>query len=143
MNGVAWSPWGGLLSRLLNLVTTRVVYDDADSAEVEPAESDALEGAKELIRQSSPRVIVEMHSPPELPMVENCRRILGWCQQVGYRAYYLKEYSQIFAPDPIAHRGRCHLLLIPDKAEFPVWLRQIPESSTLNMGMLVHGKSKG
>lgn len=48
MNGVAWSPWGGLLSRLLNLVTTRVVYDDADSAEVEPAESDALEVGRRI-----------------------------------------------------------------------------------------------
>jgi hypothetical protein len=76
-----------------------------------------------------------MHSPPELPMIENCRQVLAWCQEVGYRAFYLREHAQITAPDVIAHRGRCHLLLIPLSAQYPLWLKTIPENSPVEVGI--------
>jgi FkbM family methyltransferase len=108
---------------------------DLVKIDIEGAEAEALEGAKGLARNGKPRVIVEMHSPPELSMVENCRRVLAWCREVGYRAYYLKEHAQITTPDPIAHRGRCHLLLIPEQAEYPHWLNQIHQNSSVQEGM--------
>ncbi len=112
------------------------ITPDLVKVDIEGAESEALEGAKELARNARPRFCVEMHSPPELPMVENCRRVLAWCRQAGYRAYYLKEHIQITTPEPVAHRGRCHLLLIPEEAEYPVWMRTIQEYSSIEQGAL-------
>ncbi len=130
----------GSVSRIHTQAIDHVMHEfnlkpDLIKIDVEGAEADALQGAKELVRQSSPRVFVEMHSPPELPMVKNFRRVLAWSREVGYQAYYLKEHVQITMPDPISHRGRCHLLLIPDKAEYPLWLKTIQENSSVEQGM--------
>lgn len=108
---------------------------DLVKIDIEGAEAEALEGARQLARNQRPRFCVEMHSPPELPMIENCRRVLGWCREVGYRAFYLKEHTEICTPDPISHRGRCHLLLLPGKAEYPLWLRTLPENAPAEAGI--------
>lgn len=117
------------------VLTDLGLVPDLVKIDIEGAEAEALQGAKELAQNTKPRFCVEMHSPPELPMVENCRRVLAWCQEVGYKAYYMKAHSQIFTPDPIAHRGRCHLLLIPDQAEYPLWLKTVEENSSVEQGM--------
>jgi hypothetical protein len=48
---------------------------------------------------------------------------------------YLKEHSQISTPDPIAHRGHCHQLLIAELARHPHWLKSLPENSSMEAGM--------
>ena len=71
-----------------------------------------------------------MHSPPELPMVRNAELVLAWAREVGYAAWYLSEARRIESPDPIKHRGRCHLLLQPTTWPYPAWLAGIAQSAT-------------
>lgn len=52
-----------------------------------------------------------------------------WCAEVGYGAWYLKEHVRLTQPEPIAHRGRCHLLVQPSDWEYPEWLRSIPQGA--------------
>ena len=132
-------------------VTTRTIdtamrelqlIPDLIKMDVEGAEAEALEGAKELARKGRPRFFVEMHAPPELSMIENCRRVLAWCEAVAYKAYYLKDHKQITSPDPVAHRGRCHLLLLPVEAACPVWLDRIEEGDTIDKGVIAFGTAR-
>jgi len=102
---------------------------DLVKIDVEGAESLVLEGSKRLAKENGPQFLVEMHHQEELPMLENARRILQWCQEVGYRAYYLKEHVVLENPDQIAHRGRCHLLLLPEGQAYPNGLREIPQGA--------------
>lgn len=104
---------------------------DLVKIDVEGAEDKVLEGAVELARSGECRFFVEMHSSTELPMRENANRIIGWCSRVNYRAWYLTEHCQLTTPDQIAHRGRCHLLLLPMDAEYPSWIKGIRQGSPI------------
>ncbi len=102
--------------------------------DVEGAESKVLEGAIQTARSGQPWIMVEMHSPPELPMVENARLVLDWCCQVDYQAWYMKEAVVMETPDLIAHRGKCHLLLLPKDEAYPTALAAIPQRAPLPHG---------
>lgn len=131
----------GCVSRVATRTIDRIVSElkltpDLVKIDIEGAESDALEGAKGLAKGSRPpRFIVELHSPPELPMRENCARVLAWCQASDYSAYYLKEHQRLLSPDPVAHRGRCHVLLLPRNAEYPAYLKKISQNSPIEKGL--------
>ena len=64
-----------------------------------------------------------MHSNAELTMEDNTSKILKWCKEVGYEAWYLKTNEKLFSAEIIKHRGRCHLLLIPEKLNYPEYLK--------------------
>lgn len=102
---------------------------DLVKIDVEGAEHEVLSGAYALARRRQTRFLVEMHSPPELPMVENARRVLDWCGSHGYSTWYLAEHRLIAAPADIGHRGRCHLLLQPAGWPYPLWLAQIGQGA--------------
>jgi FkbM family methyltransferase len=99
--------------------------------DVEGAEQQVLRGASRLTRQNSTRYLVEMHSPPELPMRANAEAVLAWCRELSFSAWYLTDGSLLTTPEPIAHRGRCHLLLQPSAWPFPEWLAGIEQSAPL------------
>jgi len=138
----------GSVIRTCSLTIDQVAADldlrpDLVKIDVEGAESDTLEGAVVLAKsQSPPRIMVEMHAPPELPMVENCNRVLAWCAKTRYAAYYLKEHKRIISPDALAHRGRCHLLLLPEGALYPQWLTTIAEYISIETGMAAYQAHK-
>jgi len=90
-----------------------------------------LQGSRQLVTECRPWIIVEMHHQSELPMIENARQLLGWCQDVKYQAYYLKEHEPLVTTDQIAHRGRCHVLLLPSNDEYPEWLKEIPQGAPI------------
>ncbi|RME10737.1 MAG: hypothetical protein D6816_02960 [Bacteroidetes bacterium] len=90
-----------------------------------------LEGATDTVQSAQPWIMVEMHSPPELPMLENARLVLEWCKRMGYRAWYMKEAVAMDRPEMIAHRGKCHLLLLPADATYPAELAAIPQGAPL------------
>lgn len=131
----------GCVSRVATRTIDRIVSElkltpDLVKIDVEGAESETLEGALALAKlPSPPRFLVEMHAPPELPMVENCVRVLAWCDKTGYAAYYLKEHKRLFSPDAVAHRGRCHLLLLPRQVEYPAYLKEISQNSPIEKGL--------
>lgn len=99
--------------------------------DVEGAESNVLNGAVELTRKCQPVIMVEMHSPDELPMVVNAKRIIDWCEKVDYYAWYMAKQQKLTNPQEIAHRGKCHLLLLPKEAPYPNELIGIKEGSEI------------
>jgi len=113
------------LIRRYNLVPDLVKID------VEGAEESVLKGAMEAARLSKTSFIVEMHSNTMLSMQANAESILAWCGKVGYAAWYLKEGIRLTNAQQIAHRGRCHLLLIPSHSSYPSNLKDISQGAAL------------
>lgn len=103
--------------------------------DVEGAEHKVLQGSRRCAGLGTTRFLVEMHSPPELPMNENAACVLEWCRSVGYSAWYLKQHSLLTDPQAIAKRGRCHLLLQPAAWPYPEWLRGIEQSASLDCAL--------
>lgn len=104
---------------------------DLIKIDVEGAEAKVLTGATKLASRNQSRFFIEMHSPPELPMTENAALVLAWAKSHDYAAWYLSEGVRIETPDPIAHRGRCHLLVQPSSWPYPEWLRGIKQSANI------------
>lgn len=104
---------------------------DLIKIDVEGAESLALLGAKQTAKEQKVKFFIEMHSPKELPMKENAQLILDWCSDNHYRAFYLKEMVELDTSEMIAHRGKCHLLLVPKNDSLPEYLKNIKERSPL------------
>ncbi|MDP2160924.1 MAG: FkbM family methyltransferase [Flavobacterium sp.] len=116
----------------IDTLVTKVGYvPDLIKIDVEGAESFALMGANKTAALQKTKFIVEMHAPPELPMIENATRILNWCQSNAYQAYYLSNGQLLEYPETIAHRGKCHLLLLPLPQHFPDYLKNIKEGDSL------------
>lgn len=99
--------------------------------DVEAAESFVLKGAVQLARRQDVIFMVEMHGPAEMPMLKNAQLVLDWCSQNNYMAYYMKDHIHLMASEDIAHRGRCHLLLLPAAMHYPDYLESIEEGSEI------------
>ncbi len=113
-----------------HLVSQLKISPDLIKIDVEGAESFVLNGAINFAKNLV-KFMIEMHSPPELPMKENAGKILNWCKVNNYKAFYMKDAVELINADQIAHRGRCHLLLLPKGQVYPEYLRNIPEGSQL------------
>lgn len=99
--------------------------------DVEAAESYVLRGAVKLAQQQQAVFMVEMHAPPEMPMLKNAGLVLDWCVANDYHAYYMKEHQPLNDAQLIAHRGRCHLLLLPQGQPYPEYLKEIQEGDEI------------
>ena len=99
--------------------------------DVEGAEALVLRGSKKTAAQKKTVFMVEIHSPPELPMLKNAELILEWVDQVGYSAWYMKDAVILSQPEQIAQRGKCHLLLMPKGNAYPEALSKIPQRAPL------------
>lgn len=105
-------------------------FPDFIKVDVEGAEAKVLEGASRAVEAARPWIMLEMHSPPELPMLENARLVRDWCNRMNYRPY-MKEAMVMDRPEMIAHRGKCHLLLLPACMTYPAELAAIPQRAPL------------
>lgn len=105
---------------------------DLIKIDVEGAESEVLAGSRELAGHHGPRFIVEMHAIKELSMRQNGEKVLRWCREVDYEAYYLKRHVMVTSPDLFADRGRCHLYLQPKGHQYPSFLKEIAQEATLD-----------
>ena len=63
-----------------------------------------------------------MHSNKEMSMKQNTEKVMDWCKEVGYSAWYLTDKQKLVDSDQVKHRGRCHFLLIPQDQTFPEYL---------------------
>jgi FkbM family methyltransferase len=102
---------------------------DLVKIDVEGAEAEVLLGSTRCVSAQTTRFLVEMHSNPTLRMSANAERVLKWCSEMGYKAWYLAEAVDLTSAEQIAHRGRCHLLLQPVDWEYPEWLRGIRQGA--------------
>lgn len=101
--------------------------------DVEGAESKVLSGAKEIASKQKTWFMVEMHSPPELPMIENTNLILSWVNEVRYNAWYMRDAVRLTNAEMISDRGRCHLLLLPELIQYPDELKAILQRAPIEM----------
>jgi len=104
---------------------------DLIKIDVEGAERFVLEGASEIALNLKSTFFVEMHAIAEYSMEQNTSCILDWCKKVKYNAWYLTEEKIITAASELAHRGKCHLLLLPASKKFPIYLKGIKQNSSL------------
>lgn len=107
------------------------VVPDLVKVDVEGAECEVLSGARKLAGQHS-SFLVEMHSNRELSMECNAANLLSWCKECGYSAWYLKSKQILSDPGVLKHRGRCHVLLLPQSRTFPEYLRALRQGAPLN-----------
>lgn len=99
--------------------------------DVEAAESFVLSGSAQLAEKQQTIIMVEMHGPEEMPMERNATLVLDWCNKNNYCAYYMKEHKALLKAGDIAHRGRCHLLLLPEAMPYPDYLNSIKEGDKI------------
>jgi FkbM family methyltransferase len=116
-----------------SLIDAIALVPDFVKIDVEGAEGLVLAGAKRCASRQQCRFLVEMHARAELSMAENTSRILAWCIEQEYLAWYLAEGSQLRSGDDVKTRGRCHLLLQPADWPYPPWLEGIPQSAGLEL----------
>lgn len=112
------------------------VNPDFIKIDVEGAEAMVLRGAMETVQRSKPKILVEMHSNPELPMVKNADLLLEWCENNNYTAWYMKTGFPIENADMVSKRGRFHALLLPKGEPYPEYLKLLkqgdPVESAIN-----------
>jgi FkbM family methyltransferase len=104
---------------------------DLVKLDIEGGEADALDGARRTATSAGPRFHVEVHTTDDLTMADNGSRLLTWCAEVGYAAWYLAEHRQVTTAAPFADRGRCHLLLLPEGQDYPDGLAEIPQGTAI------------
>jgi len=115
-----------------DIVAGQGIAPDLVKIDVEAAESYVLKGARDLAGKQRTVFMVEMHAPPEMPMLKNAGLVLDWCVACNYQAYYMKEHAMLEKPEQIAHRGRCHLLLLPGGMPYPDYLVAIGEGDEIS-----------
>lgn len=109
-------------------------YDFAPSLvkiDVEGAEMQVMKGSKKLAKDTGCLFFVEMHKLEHLEMAQNVQFMLDWCDEMNYVAWYLKDAKILQSVDPVKHRGKFHLLLMPKGIDYPNYLKGIQQYSPL------------
>lgn len=107
------------------------IIPDLIKIDVEGAENLALRGSVELAKKQITKIFVELHSLKDRSMFETGSFVINWCVDNDYVAYYLTDGKILQDPQKIAHRGKCHLLLLPKNIQYPEYLLNIQEGSEL------------
>ena len=102
---------------------------DLIKIDIEGAEGRALAGLRKTLAKHRPAVAVELHSWQEMPLVRNAAQILELLPPLDYQMIYLRTRSPVKAPQILASRGRCHVLLWPGEQPLPDWLDAFDTSS--------------
>ncbi len=108
------------------------VIPDFIKIDVEGAEYDVLLGCQKCLKNNQTRILVEMHSNKDLSMQDNTNKILKICSNLNYSVWYLSNGDLLKSSEQNKNRGRCHLLLQPEKWAYPNWLNGIKQSTPLN-----------
>ncbi|MGK0186925.1 MAG: FkbM family methyltransferase [Verrucomicrobiales bacterium] len=122
----------------MKLTTTTVdalseIHDfqpDLVKIDVEGAELDVLKGAV-TVAKSAAKFFIEMHDIEERKMAVSAQAVIDWAAANGRTAYYMKEHTPLTDAQMIAHRGRCHLLIIPSSEEYPTYLKPIAQRAPI------------
>ena len=104
---------------------------DLIKMDIEGAELMALEGSKTIASHQSTYFIIEMHSFPGLSNKEFAQKLINWCRENDYKAWYLKNKLEITNPAVTEGKNRYHVLLLPKNIEFPDYLKQIEEGQAI------------
>lgn len=104
------------------------LYDlkpDLVKIDVEGAEYQVMQGAKNLAKETQCSFFVEMHSLKKLSMEGHVQLMLDWCDEMNYRAWYVTSGCLLLNTEPLKNRGKCHLLLMPLHIKYPDYLKGV------------------
>lgn len=104
---------------------------DLVKIDVEGAETLVMNGATILAKETQCAFFVEMHSVENLKMEKAGQLMIDWCKANQYKAWYLKDAVELISADMIKRRGKCHLLLLPERKKYPEYLKNIPQGAPL------------
>ncbi|MFK7782431.1 FkbM family methyltransferase [Psychroserpens sp.] len=99
--------------------------------DVEGAETLVMKSATKLAKEAQCAFFIEMHDVENLGMEAAGDSMVDWCIQNNYKAWYLKTGNSITSGAPIATRGKCHLLLLPEHHPYPDYLKGVAQNSPL------------
>jgi FkbM family methyltransferase len=118
-------------------VTLDYMYDfygiqpDLVKIDVEGAETLVMKAAIKLAKETKCTFFIEMHNVEGLGMEVAGDVMVQWCADNNYKAWYLKPEEILSSGKAIATRGKCHLLLLPEEASYPDYLKGIVQNSPL------------
>ncbi|WP_191859175.1 FkbM family methyltransferase [Hanstruepera ponticola] len=118
-------------------VTLDYLYDyynkapDLVKIDVEGAETLVMQASKKLARETQCAFFIEMHNVQNLGMKAAGQLMLDWCEEMDYKAWYLKTGEVLIDADTIKSRGKCHLLLLPKSKSYPEYLKGIRQNAAL------------
>lgn len=121
----------------VNTITLDYMYDfygtkpDLVKIDVEGAETLVMKSASKLAKEAQCTFFIEMHKVEGLGMEAAGDLMVGWCNENNYKAWYLKTEDVLSSGKAIATRGKCHLLLIPEDAPYPEYLKGLVQNSPL------------
>ena len=104
---------------------------DLIKIDVEGAETLVMDSAKILASETQCSFFIEMHKVEGLGMEAAGDYMVEWCNSQNYTAWYLKTGEALSSGKPIAHRGKCHLLLLPSSKTYPDYLIDVKQNSPL------------
>ena len=104
---------------------------DLIKIDVEGAETLVMKAAKKLAAETKCSFFIEMHNVENLGMEAAGQLMLDWCAETNYRAWYLKTGEELLTAEPIAKRGKCHLLLLPKDSPYPEYLKNVRQNCPL------------
>jgi hypothetical protein len=107
------------------------INPDLVKIDVEGAETLVMQAAKTMASKSKCSFFIEMHNVENLGMEAAGQKMLDWCEEMNYRAWYLKTGELLQNAKEIKTRGKCHLLLLPQEKEYPQYLKGIKQNAPL------------
>jgi len=107
------------------------IKPDLVKIDVEGAETLVMKTAKNLAKSSKCDFFIEMHNVENLGMEAAGQKMLDWCGEMNYRAWYLKTGELLQNAAEIKNRGKCHLLLMPREKPYPQYLKGIKQNAPL------------
>ena len=121
----------------VNTITLDYIYSfygikpDLVKIDVEGVETLVMKAAKQLANETKCSFFIEMHNVENLGMQAGGQIMLDWCDEMSYRAWYLKTGELLEKAETIKHRGKCHLLLLPIEKQYPKYLKGISPNAPL------------
>jgi len=107
------------------------VKPDLIKIDVEGAETLVMQSAKKTASSTKCDFFIEMHNVENLGMEAATQIMLDWCNEMDYRAWYLKTGEHLQTAETTKNRGKCHLLLMPKEKKYPEYLKGIAQNNPL------------
>lgn len=107
------------------------VHPNLVKIDVEGAETLVMQAAKKMANASKCSFFIEMHNVESLGMEAAGQKMLDWCSEMNYRAWYLKTGTLLQNAEEIKNRGKCHLLLLPQEKQYPEYLKGVVQNAPL------------
>jgi FkbM family methyltransferase len=102
---------------------------DLVKIDVEGGERDVIDGMASILQTSRPLLLVEVHSWEGVTLPENVGTLLPLLEAVGYQMVFLETRQRVRDPAVMAHRGRCHVLVLPEDRSIPPAIETLDTSA--------------